>query len=349
VAAPVPSLLSIATRTPDNVLTTDDFTRLACRIYGPRTGGRLVHLQPYAGVSRRFLALPVEDLLAHGDIESRNGAYRDVALDLGRSACGEAIARSGADPAAISLFVTVSCTGHMVPSLDAHLALELGLRTDVRRLPISQIGCGAGAAGLGLVREYLAGNPGPALLLAAEFCSLTFQPHDDSLDGLMAALLFGDGVAAAVVGSGEGPLLVDSREVTLPESECLLGWDLRNDGFHIVLKREIEQVLEVHLPGVVSEFLASHELRVSDVGFWAVHPGGRNLLDTVGRTLALPAGALAASYEVLDRYGNMSSPSVLFVLELLMRTGRLAGGQVGVVVGFGPGFSIDLVLLKMPG
>jgi alkylresorcinol/alkylpyrone synthase len=243
-----------------------------------------------------------------------------------------------------------------VPSLDARLIPRLGLRHDVRRLPIFGLGCVAGAAALGRLHDYLLGWPGQtAALLAVELCSLNWPTAGITPADMVASGLFGDGAVAliarggqadAAYGPGPGPRVIASRSAVYPDSGDALGWRLSTDCFRIVLTTELPAVVERGLADSVTGFLAEHDLTIDDIASWICHPGGPKVIDAVQRALKLPDLAVAASRRSLAEVGNMSSASVLHILEMISDTERPSPGSPGLMIGLGPGVSAELVLLR---
>jgi alkylresorcinol/alkylpyrone synthase len=264
-------------------------------------------------------------------------------------------------------------TGVAVPSIDALLMPRLGLRPDVKRLPVFGLGCVAGAAGLARLHDYLLGWPGhAAALLAVELCSLSLPRASVTTADLVASALFGDG-AVALVATGTRPpgrrrrrssrptrplqsssapqpprlpRIVATRSEVYPDSEDALGWRLGTDGFRIMLTAELAEVVERLLGGTVTGFLAEHGLTIDDITTWICHPGGPKVLDAAQRALKLPATALASSRRSLAQTGNMSSASVLHILELTVADDAPATGSFGLMIGLGPGVSAELILLR---
>jgi alkylresorcinol/alkylpyrone synthase len=320
-----------------------------------------------AGVATRHTALPLADYKRLDGFGPTNDLYITHASALGEEAVRRAL--SAADVAAdqVDLFVVTSVTGLAVPSLDALLMPRLGLRSDVKRVPMFGLGCVAGAAGLARIHDYLLAWPGhTAVLLAVELCSLSIPLVDASVADLVVSSLFGDGAAAAVVrgpGSATGPRpdtdttntdaatttaprIVATHSEVCPDSADVLGWRLGSDGFRIVLTTELADVVERHLGAVVRAFLAKHDLGVGDVTAWVCHPGGPKVIDAVRDALGLPEEAVGTARESLSEVGNLSSASILHVLEKTLTTRRPAPGTPGLLIGLGPGVSIELVLLE---
>jgi alkylresorcinol/alkylpyrone synthase len=308
-----------------------------------------------AGVTHRNLALPLDAYATLRGFGAANDAFIEVGCELGGRAVKEALADAGLRPDEVDLMVTTSVTGIAAPSLDARLIPVLGLRSDIRRVPMFGLGCTAGAAGLARVSDLLRGDPdGVAVLLSVELCSLTVQRDDTSVANLVASGLFGDG-AAAVVMVGDrraaalglpGPAVVGSASRVYPGTERALGWDIVDTGFRIVLSADIPSIVESHLGGDVTEFLASHGLAVGDVDEWVVHPGGPKVLDAAQAALGLPDAAMHRTRASLSAVGNLSSSSVLHQLAELLGDGAPRAGTTAVVLAMGPGFATESVLLQ---
>jgi alkylresorcinol/alkylpyrone synthase len=319
---------------------------------GSRQRALLERLHANAGVDTRHTVFPLSDYGTLGP--AANDRYIEEATALGERALGAALAASGLTPRDLDLLIVTSVTGVAVPSLDALLMPRLGLRADLKRLPIFGLGCVAGAAGLARLHDYLLGWPRhAAALLAVELCSLSLPRSSVSTADLVASALFGDG-AVALVATGTRarararalPWVVATRSEVYPDSGGALGWRLGSDGFRIVLTAELAEVVERRLGESVTGFLAEHGLTVDDIGTWICHPGGPKVLDAAQRALKLPADALASSRRSLAQAGNMSSASVLHILELTVADNPPAAGSFGVMIGLGPGVSAELVLLR---
>lgn len=334
-------------------LITDMFVKLTGADAEAEALLRRVHAA--AGVHTRHLALPLDeyfDLDGFGDANTR---FITAGTDLAEAAASAALADAGLAPSDVDLVLAASVTGVAAPSLEARLAPRLGLREDVKRLPVFGLGCVAGAAGLARVHDYLVGHPdGVAVLLAVELCSLTVQRDDTSPANLVASGLFGDG-AAAVVAVGErraaalglsGPRVADTRARLYPDTEQVMGWDVGGSGFRVVLARSVADVVRANLGADVTGFLAEHGLTVDDVATWVTHPGGPRILEAVAESLKLPPGALELTWESLGRVGNLSSASVLHVLADTMAVRRPPPGSPGLLMAMGPGFCAELVLLR---
>jgi alkylresorcinol/alkylpyrone synthase len=300
-------------------------------------------------IERRYSIFPVDHLIEPRSLTQTAQEYRENAICLGRRAAQQALDRAGVSPGDVDLFVTVSCTGFMIPSIDAYLAPEMGFRANVRRLPITELGCAAGAVGLTRAWEHLRAFPqATVLLVSVELPSLTFQRRDLSQANLISTILFGDGAAAAVITGqpAKGPRIIDSESYLFPASIDAMGFDLRDTGFHIVLSKEVPQLIRDRIGGLVDNFLGRHSLTRSDIKAWVLHPGGQKLLSFMEEELGVSGPQVAPSWKALREYGNLSSASVLFVLNEWMCREEMRSGDLGLLAAFGPGFSAEMLLLQ---
>jgi alkylresorcinol/alkylpyrone synthase len=321
----------------------------------PERRGLLERFHTAAGVRTRHLALPLEAYPALDGFTASNEAFVRIAVDMGAQAVDSALAAVGLEPSDVDLVMSVTVTGVAAPSIEARLVPRLGLREDVKRLPVFGLGCVAGAAGVSRVHDYLVGHPDDvAVLLAVELCSLTVQRDDASTANLVASGLFGDGAAAVVmVGARraaevgiEGPCVLASRSRMYPDTERVMGWDVGGSGFRVVLSASVADVVAEHLGRDVKEFLADHGVEQADVGHWVAHPGGPKVLLAMQSALQLPEGALEPTWRSLAAVGNLSSVSVLHVLADTMRAAPRRTGDPTVMLAMGPGFCAELVLLR---
>ena len=312
---------------------------------------RLEQLHRAVRVGGRHLALPIERYLQLDSFAKRNDAWTTAAVELGEAALKEALLRADLRPADIDHLYFVTVTGLATPSIDARLVNRMALRADVKRVPIFGLGCVAGAAGLARATDAVRAFPGQiAALLAVELCSLTLQREDLSVVNIIASGLFGDGAAAVLVGGGErparGPRIVATRSVFYPETERVMGWDIVDSGFKVVLSPEVPQLVRARVRGDVDTFLAAHGLSRCDVRHWICHSGGPRVLEAFEEALELPRAALQRTWDSLQDVGNLSSASVLFVLRDLLDSGEARRGDLGLLVAMGPGFCSELVLLR---
>lgn len=311
---------------------------------------RLEGLHRNVLVGGRHLALPLHEYLALDSWGKANAAWLRVAQDIGERAVRQALAAAGLRPADVDALLFVTVTGVSTPSLDALLMNRLRLSPRVRRTPIFGLGCLAGAAGLARATDYVLAYPDQvAVLLSVELCSLTLQRDDLSIPNVIATGLFGDGAAAAVVvGAGKpahGPRILATRSVFYPDTERVMGWDVSDSGFQVVLSADVPAVVLAHVGRDVDAFLADHGLARRDISAWISHPGGPRVLQAMQQALGLADEALAVSWRSLREVGNLSSASVLLILEDVLRAPP-PPGHYGLLMAMGPGFCSELVLLR---
>ncbi|WP_326682277.1 type III polyketide synthase [Streptomyces sp. NBC_01237] len=312
----------------------------------------LDRLHENAQVRNRHTVLPLERYDALDGFGGANDVFVGAAVDLGAEAVRGALRAAGLRATDVDLLMFTSVTGVAAPSVDARLVGRLGLRQDVKRLPVFGLGCVAGAAGVARLHDYLLGAPDHvAVLLSVELCSLTFQRDDVTPANLVATALFGDGAAAVVVTGDRrprtaGPEVVATRSRMYPDTEHIMGWDVRSTGFKVVLDPAVPDVVRRYLADDVSGFLAEHGLKPKDIAHWVCHPGGPKVLEAVSEALALPENALDVTRRSLADVGNLSSSSVLHVLRDTLAERRPEPGTPGLLMAMGPGFCCELVLLR---
>jgi alkylresorcinol/alkylpyrone synthase len=305
-------------------------------------------------VERRRSVYPIGEFGRPRSLGESMALYRAHAVALGREVAARALAQAGARADEIDLLVTVSCTGILIPSLDAYLLDELGFRRDVRRLPLTELGCAGGAAALGRAHDFLRGFPeARALVVSVELPSLSLQRHDVTPANLVSTALFGDGAAAVLLEGGAAKgrgarrlRVLEAGSHVFPHTTDALGFDLRDDGFHTVLSKDVPALLQKEIAALVRKLSARRGLAREDLSFFVLHPGGRKILGVVEEELHLAREDSQPSWDVLRDFGNQSSASVLFVLDRHLDERPLARGARGVLAGFGPGLAVDLLLLE---
>lgn len=313
----------------------------------------LDRLHRSAKVRSRHMTLPLE---RYGELDgfgAANDVFIAAATDLGAKAVQDALHLAGLSAADVDLIIFTSVTGIATPSIDARLVGRLGLRPDVKRLPLFGLGCAGGAAGLARMHDYLLGRPDHvAVLLSVELCSLTFQRDDASMANLVATALFGDGAAVVVACGADrqeetaGPTIVDTRSHLYPDTGRVMGWNIKDSGFQVVLDPQVPDVVRRCLADAVEGFLGDHGIKPKDVTAWVCHPGGPKILEAVAEALDLPEEALDVTWRHLADVGNLSSSSVLHVLRDTLAERRPPPGTPGVLLAMGPGFASELILLR---
>ena len=351
-----PSIAAVAVKFPPNRYTQDDAIGALTDFAGPEF--RRFALS--SGVEFRNTALPLSRYSQLSGFTEANDAYIEIALDLAEQAFLAALDQANVKPWEVDIVFSTTVTGLAVPTLEARLAARVGLRQDVKRVPLFGLGCVAGAAGTARMHDYLRAFPDQvAALLAVELCSLTIQRKDNSVANLVAASLFGDG-AAAVIAKGAaraagdkmgdkkisaGPRVLATRSRIYPDTEEVMGWRIGSDGFRIVLSVDVANVTEKYLGEDVRGFLGDHGLTPQDVTTWVCHPGGPRVIEAVENVLDLPESALDHTRNSLRNNGNLSSVSVLDVLRANMADPPPAG-SIGLMIAMGPAFCCELVLLE---
>ena len=312
---------------------------------------RLRKLHDNVRVRGRHLALPLEEYAKLRDFTDANAAWQRVALELGEVAVEVALRRAGLVARDVDALFFATVTGLASPSVDARLVNRMGMRPDVVRVPIFGLGCVAGAAVVARAADFVRERPDAvALVVTIELCSLTLQRDDRSTANLISTGLFGDGAGAAiVVGSNrphDGPVIEATRSVFYPDTEEVMGWHIGAHGFRIMLSESVATMAREQLPGDLSAFLGDHGLTRDQIGSWVCHPGGPKVLQALQEGLELHGHELALSWDNLERHGNLSSASVLLILEDTIRRARPAAGSHGVMLAMGPGFCSELLLLR---
>ncbi|HYM81690.1 MAG TPA: 3-oxoacyl-[acyl-carrier-protein] synthase III C-terminal domain-containing protein [Candidatus Limnocylindria bacterium] len=354
-----PRLVALATAVPPEVVRQEDARTLIAHLFADAIGPdmRLIEVFDHAEISTRHVCMPLEWFASDHDFAEKNGLYLEHAVRLAAEATRRVLDRAGLAPRDVDHLVYVSSTGLATPSVDAHLANLLGLRSDVRRTPIWGLGCAGGAVGLSRARDFALAQPSARILLIAlELCSLTFQRNDLSKRNLVATSLFADGAAAALIAGAdaESPRanghrkldVLDSQSTLWPDTLDVMGWNVDGRGLHVVFSRDIPSIVRDRVRPSLLAFLEANRLELETLDHLVAHPGGAKVLRAYGETLGLPAPALRHARQVLRDYGNMSSPTCLFVLERFLESGDIAAGHTAVVAALGPGFSSEYVLLR---
>ena len=302
-----------------------------------------------AGVDKRYGIMDIEEVFTATSFEDKNKLYMQAAKELGAQSLADALEEKSWDRESIDLVITVSCTGIMIPSLDAYLINELNLRQDVLRLPVTEMGCAAGVSGIIYATHYLKAHPGKRVAVVAVECpTATFQHGDYQMANMVSAALFGDGAACVLMSSREedqGPSVVGSGMYHFYEATHLMGFDLTNTGLQMILDPEVPEMIEKHFMDLLLPFLKEQGSDLEKVNHLVFHPGGRKIVQTVEDLFGEMGKNIEDTREVLRLYGNMSSVTVLYVLERFLAKNITTGDQ-GLLLSFGPGFSAQRVLIE---
>jgi alkylresorcinol/alkylpyrone synthase len=342
------SLLSLATAVPPHVVPQTEAKERAREAFGGNKAvfDRLSGVFDNAGIAQRHIVAPQDWYMASHGWGDRNAVYLKASEDLFVEAASAAIEKAGLQPDEIDGVITVSTTGIATPSLEARVANRVGFRNDVRRVPIFGLGCAGGVNGLAAASRMAAGEPGTNwLFVTVETCSISIRIDSADPAAVVATALFGDGAAAAVVTSGRHSLarITGTAEKMWPDTLRIMGWDIEDPGLKVVFDRAIPPFVEEQLAEAVDEMGAAMGVERSDIGRFCCHPGGVKVIDAIETGLHLNQGELNLEREVLRDYGNMSAPTVLFVLERLIERGL---PDKTMMTAFGPGFTCAGLLLE---
>jgi len=345
------AIVASATALPPHVITRDDVKYYMGRVFDipERRVEAMMAIVDNAQVHKRHVIFPIDYTVEPRSLEKTNQEYMEHAIELGQRAAEECLQRAGMRADEIDLIITVSCTGFMIPSLDAHLINRMGFRSDVRRMPFTELGCAAGAMALGRASDYLQSVEGNALIIAVELPSLTFQRKDITQANLISSILFGDGAAAVIVSrnpEAPGPRILASETYTFPDSLGAMGFDLRDSGFHILLAKDVPEMIGEKIEGLVDGFLSRHGQTRQSIRGWILHPGGARLLGNVETALGLTKCQTQPSWDILGNVGNLSSATILFILQEWLEKRPLKKDEVAMAAAFGPGFSAEFLLLQ---
>jgi alkylresorcinol/alkylpyrone synthase len=344
-----PKILSVATALPPHCVGQGEAKRFARGMFAKthRDFERLIPIFDNVHVENRYFCVPVEWFEEDHTFPEKNALYIEHALDLSEKAASRALDRVGADPKEVGAIFFVSTTGVSTPSLDAKLIFRLGLSEHTRRVPIWGLGCAAGAAGLARAAEHARLYPEElVLLIGVELSGLTFQRGDLSKSNLVSTSLFADGAAAVVLGSGSGPAVLGGYSTTWPGTEDVMGWELVESGLKVQLSKSVPVIVQERFRDNLAQACDRLGLDFEDIEHYVLHPGGAKVLDAFEEVLCIEPGGLTHSRAVLRECGNMSSVTVLFILERFLRSPGYAAGDLGVLSAMGPGFSAEHVFFR---
>ncbi|WP_149275834.1 type III polyketide synthase [Pareuzebyella sediminis] len=315
----------------------------------PRFRRKVVKIFEGAGVDRRYSIMSPEDVFTATSFEDKNAIYVREVKKLGKTVLQKALEQCDWAADSVDYIITVSCTGIMIPSLDAYLINDLGMRQDILRLPVTEMGCAAGVSGLIYATNFLRANPGKrAAVVAVESPTATFQLNDHSMANMVSAAIFGDGAACTLLSSepgAQGPKVIGGEMYHFTDATHLMGFDLTNHGLKMILDIAVPETIAKHFPDIVHPFLERHGSSIAQVDHLIFHPGGRKIVQTVDELFGALGKNIDDTREVLRKYGNMSSATVLYVLERFLEK-QFSPGEQGLILSFGPGFSAQRILLQ---
>ena len=348
-----PRIVSLGVAVPPHKVSQVSLRELARNHFslGMKDLARLISVFDNVQVKQRHFCVSLDWFTDPHTFEDRNSLYNQWAEDLAADAILRCLGNLDINPSSVDHLIFVSTSGFSTPSIDARLINRLGFDSHVSRTPIFGLGCAGGAAGL--ARSYQLARSYPnelVLLVAVEISSLTFQPGDFSKSNLVASALFSDGAGAVLVAGSDriqdGPEIIDVQSTIWPKTLELMGWKFSSQGMEVIFSKSIPFVLRKLLRQNVKEFLDCNRISLSSIGHFSVHPGGAKILESISKSLNINENKLEDSRIILERYGNMSSPTVLFILKRLLDAKKASEGDLGLVAAFGPGFSAELLLLR---
>lgn len=302
-----------------------------------------------AGVDKRYSVMSPADVFTETSFEKRNNIYKREMIRLGKACLQDALNQAGWAGKDLDYIITVSCTGIMIPSLDAYLINALKLKQDIVRLPVTEMGCAAGVSGIIYARNFLKANPGKrAAVVAVESPTCTFQLNDFSMTNMVSAAIFGDGAACVLLSSheaDEGPEIIAEEMYHFYDAERMMGFDLTDSGLKMVLDIEVPEVIGDHFENIIYPFLSRNNKDIQDINHLIFHPGGKKIIQTVESLFGSMGKNIDTTKNILKQYGNMSSATILYVLWDFLEQEQTAG-TTGLMLSFGPGFSAQRILLQ---
>lgn len=303
-----------------------------------------------AAIKQKHTIAPADVLFNERTLEESNDLYKEVAIKLGTKILKETLQQAKIRPEELDFIITTSCTGFMIPSFDAYVVNNLGLRPDIKKLPITEIGCAAGASALIYANDFLKAYPDKKVaIITLEFPSNTIQLKDFSWDNVIGTAIFADGVACAILGGDKNtytdcPEIIDTKMYQMPDTTGILGYNLTNSGLKMNLDKTIPQIIEDNFENIVEPFLNKNSTKIKDIDYFLVHPGGVKILDKIEKILDKYGKNVDSSRKIMETYGNMSSSTILFILNEYMNKNNK--NKTAFLLSFGPGFSAHELLLR---
>jgi predicted naringenin-chalcone synthase len=325
------------------------FVKLWMQDQDSRFQRKVIKLFEGAAVDKRYSIMDPEEVFTATSFEEKNDIYTREVVQLAEKSLKKSLEKASLKATDIDYIITVSCTGIMIPSVDAYLINSLGMKQDIIRLPVTEMGCAAGVSGIIYAKNFLKSNPNKrAAVIAVEAPTATFQLEDYSMTNIVSAAIFGDGASAVILSSFEedkGPTIIDEAMYHFYDATNMMGFKLVNTGLQMILDKEVPQKISDHFPAIIHPFLEKNKLTIDDINHLIFHPGGKKIVQTVEALFGVLGKNIDDTKEVLRLYGNMSSATVLYVLERFMDRNP-AKGERGIMLSFGPGFSAQRILLE---
>ena len=345
-------IVTVAKALPEHGRTTEEiipFVKLWLADEDERFQRKVIKIFEGAAVDKRYGVMNIEEVFTATSFKDKNDIYIREVKKLGKVVLQKALHQSDWQADSLDYIITVSCTGIMIPSLDAYLINDLGLREDVVRLPVTEMGCAAGISGLIYAHNFLKSNPDKRIaLVAVEAPTATFQLNDHSMANMVSAAIFGDGAACVLLSSEKsavGPKILGEAMYHFKNATQMMGFDLTNHGLKMILDPSVPATIAEHFPAIVHPFLEQNGTSIQEVNHLIFHPGGRKIVQTVEELFGELGKNIDDTREVLRLFGNMSSATVLYVLERFMNK-NISEGEKGLLLSFGPGFSAQRVLIE---
>ena len=325
------------------------FVKLWMQDQESRFQRKVIKLFEGEGVDKRYSIMDPVEVFAATSFEEKNNIYKREVTKLAEQSLKKSLQKANLKSTDLDYIITVSCTGIMIPSVDAYLINSLGMKQDIVRLPVTEMGCAAGVSGIIYAKNFLKANPNKrAAVVAVEAPTATFQLNDFSMTNIVSAAIFGDGASSVILSSfddDKGPTIIDEEMYHFFDATHMMGFNLVNSGLQMILDKEVPQKIADHFPAIIHPFLAQNKLTIEDINHLIFHPGGKKIVQTVEDLFGKLGKNINDTKEVLRLYGNMSSATVLYVLERFMDRNPTKGER-GIMLSFGPGFSAQRILLE---
>lgn len=345
-------IIATATVRPKYKYTTEEIIEAADKYWLSGIDERLrrvaIKILKGAQIESRSTVLPLEEVFTDANFEKKNNFYIESMIELGTEVLEKALAKANLKPTDIDYIITTSCTGFMIPSVDAYIVNNLGMRPDINRLPVTEMGCAGGTSGLIYAHQFLKSNPGKrAALISVETPSVTFQKNDLSMENLVSTAIFADGASCVILGDTDqiAPTIIDTNMYHFQNATHLMGYQLKNTGLKIVLDKQVPNEIEEHFPKILLPFLNKNNLTPLEVDHYMFHPGGKKIINMVENYISKYNKDISDSKNVLKEFGNMSSSTILYILDKYMEK-KIESGDSGYMLAFGPGFMAQSLLLE---